>query len=386
MLPSTQIAAASIAACCLAVQLLAPPVVHAPAEGDSVLARSAEPECPRPQRKKKKAPAAKLTPFIGTLEEARKASREQNVPLLIHIILEDEPQNDQYRDHILPNKDLIARSVKAVVVVTNNGEHGTRKIREIVDGEKVSREVCSAYPWFDHCGQHRQAWEECYAAYHEQNGEMRCPQTLILLPDGKESWRFNTANPPAVSQVISELTKAQKRAGPGLTRDELGKVKKHAADARRETDGELWGDAWRSWNGILAIISVGSYAEEAKKALPGIEAGMKKELDQALALLIPGKAAEGYAMLDKLAQEWASSPKEGEVRRLMARAAKDKAIKEEIAVWKLEREGETLWNEAAELRKKGDTRGAEKLIRKLKRKKFEGTKIAQRAHDEYPDL
>ena len=362
-------------------------MVHAPAETALAGAPSAEPARPRTQRRKKqKEPAAKLTPFIGSLEEARRASREQNVPLLIHIILEGEAQNDEYRDNILPNQDLIARSVKAVVIVTNNGEHGTRKIKELVDGEKVTREACAVYPWFDHCGQHRQAWEECYVAYREESGEMRCPQTVILLPDGKQSWRFNTANPPEVSQVISELGKAQKKAGPGLSRDELNKVKKHAADARRATDGKLWGDAWRSWNSILTIIPVGSYAEEAQKALPGIEAGMKEELDAALALLVPGKAAEGYALLDKLAREWATSPQEGEVRRLMARAAKDKAIKEEIAAWKLEQEGEALWNDALELRKQGDDRGADKLIRKLKRKKFEGTKIAQRAHDEYPDL
>jgi hypothetical protein len=209
---------------------------------------------------------------------------------------------------------------------------------------------------------------------------------VILLPDGKQSWRFNTANPPEASQVTSELGKAQKLAGPGLTKDELSRVKLLVADARRSTDGKLWGDAWRAWSEIVEIIPVGMFGEEAQKALPGVEAGMKGVYEEALALLVPGKAAEGYARLEELAREWAASPMEGEVKKAMKRAEKDKELKDEIAAWKLEQEGEALWNEAMELLKKDDRRAAEKLIRKLKLKKFEGTKIAQRAHEEFPDL
>ena len=387
MLSSTQILAASIAVCCLSVQLLAPPAVHAPGRSRAAVATKAEPASEQGRGKgKQKQRRSQLTPFIGTLEAARKASREQNVPLLIHIILEGEPQNDEYRDRILPNQDLIDRSVKAVVVVTNDGDHSLRKIKEEVDGEKVTREVCSVYPWSDHCGQHRQAWEEAYVTFRDDDGAMRCPQTVILLPDGKQAWRFNTADPPEVSQVTSELGKAQKLAGPGLSKDELSRVKLLVADARRSTDGKLLGDAWRGWSEILEIIPVGKFAEEAQQALPGVEAAMKQVYEETLTLLVPGKAAEGYAQLEHLASEWAASPMEGEVKKAMKRAEKDQELKDEIAAWKLEQEGEALWNEAMELLKKDDRRAAERLIRKLKLKKFEGTKIAARAHEEFPDL
>lgn len=369
------------AALCVGVQWLAPPVVLAPAPGEAVSATA-----PREAQKKKKSAKAKLQPFIGSLEEAKKASLEQNVPLLIHIILEGEPQNDDYREDIVPNQELINLSQKAVVIVTNNGDHGRRKITEKVDGERKSRNVCSVYPWFDECAHHREAWPDVYAEYHEENGEMLCPQTILLLPDGKLSWRCNIANPPPVSQVIGELKRAQKKAGPGMSRDELSRVKTLKVNAVRATDGKLWGDAWRAWHGLLELIEVGLFADEAKAALPKLEKEMQKELDAVLAKLVPGQAAAAYAELEALAKECAGSPVEGEVRKAMKRAEKDKAIKEEIAAWKLENEAEKLWTEADELLKKGKKREAEKVLKKLLRKKYAGTKVAERVREKFPDL
>jgi len=369
------------AALCVGVQWLAPPVVFAPAPGEAVSATA-----PREAQKRKRSAKAKLEPFIGSLEEAKKASREQNVPLLIHIILEGEPQNDDYRDDIVPNQELIGLSQKAVVIVTNNGDHGRRKITEKVDGERKSRTVCSVYPWFDECAQHREAWPDVYAEYLEESGEMLCPQTVLLLPDGKLSWRFNVADPPPVSQVIAELKRAQKKAGPGLSRDELLRVRTLKVNATRATDGKLWGDAWRAWHEMLAIVAVGLFADEAKAALPRLEKEMQKELEEVLVKLVPGQAAAAYAELEKLAKECAGSPVEDEVRKAMKRAEKDKAIKEEIAAWKLENEAEKLWTEADELLKKGKKREAEKLLKKLLRKKYAATKVAQRVREEFPDL
>lgn len=369
------------------VQWLSPPAVHAPAPASLVTPSPCAGAPLEPQRRKKKTSGeVKFEPFVGGLTEAKKASREQNVPLLVHVILEDEPQNDEYRDKLLPREDLIALSRKAVVIVANNGDHPPRKVTETVEGEKTTREVCSKYPWFDTCSQHREAWPDVYADFQDENGELSCPQTIILLPDGAIAWHNHDANPPEIGELLTALKNAQDKAGPGLARDELARVKTLRAEARRSTDGKLWGDAWRAWSEVQEIAEAGVFADEAKAALPPLEKEMRAALEALLPGLVPGKAAATYAALDELARDYAETPVEGEVRKAMKRAEKDKELGDEIEAWKLEREAEALRAEADELFKKGEERDATKILRKLLRKKYAGTKVAERVREEFPEL
>ena len=64
--------------------------------------------------------AKDLSPHIGDLESAMKAALERNVPLLIHIILDDEEHSDRYRDAVLPDKELIELSSKIKFLCRKN--------------------------------------------------------------------------------------------------------------------------------------------------------------------------------------------------------------------------------------------------------------------------
>ena len=371
----------------LAIQFFAPSTVLAPeGPGEQLDAMRAAPTGAWQSRRKAKQPKPKFTPHIGDLAAARKASLEQNVPLLIHIILEDEEQNDEYRDDLLPDKELIAASQLAVVIVTNNGDHAPRRIKENIEGREVKSEVCSKYPTFAHCGQHREAWDDVYAIYHEEDGSMRCPQTVILAPDGTQAWRNNDGNPPAASAVVSQLIKAQKKAGPGLSREQLTRVKQLTKEGQRASDGKLWGDAWRKWSEVLELSKVGAYGEQAGKAMREAETAMRAELAKLLTGLVPGSAAQAYAELSRLVTDWAGSPLEPEVRKRIKAAEKNKEIKEEIARWKLEAQADALWDEGIALWEKGEERAAMKILKKLVRKKYVGTAAAARTLEKFPEL
>jgi len=357
-------------------------VVHAPGPE---LAPAQPSAAPQGRGRKKKGAAPKLEPFVGTLETAKKAALEQNVPLIVHIILEGEPQNDDYRNQILPHKELIAVSQKAIVLVGNNGEHSLKTVSEEVEGRKVKSQVCSVYPTFANCAQHREPWDSIYVAYHDEAGDLRCPQTVILLPSGKQSWRHNNGDPPSAKDVVRKLREAQKAAGPGLSRAELTEIKKRVKEAGRSTDGKLWGSAWREWKGVLDIIQVGKFADQARAAQADLATKMSAQVAEIAKGLVPGRAAAAYAELTALLPELAATPAEAELKKLIKRAEKDKAIAAEIKAWKLEQEAAALLEEAIAGSEAEDNKRLRKALRKLFGKKYRETESAARGRERFPE-
>ena len=336
-------------------------------------------------QKKGKARATQLQPFVGELSAAKESGKERNVPILIHLILEGEPENDSYRDTVLPNKDLIAASELAVVLIANNGEHELKTIQEEIEGNVIDRQVCSVYPWFQNCGQHRAPWDSLYIAYHDDAGDLSCPQTILIAPDGKQAWRQNDGHPASTKDVIAELLRAQKAAGPGLSKEELGAIHRHEREARRATDGKLWGAAWREWKSVLSITEVGAYADLARKELEPLEAQMSRETETIAAKLVPGQAAEAYARLSDLLEDWKDTPGEDGVAKVMRNAEKDKAIKDEIRDWKFEQEAAALLEDARACEQAGDDKGLRKALRKLFTKKYAATRAHAAARESYPE-
>src|SRR5437773_8679389 len=133
----------------------------------------------------------KLEPFIGHFEDAKKSAKERNVPLLVHIVFEGEEASDRYRDKVLPDAELNKKSAECLVVIANNGTHPKKTIEEVVDGNKVRREVCSVFPMFATCGQHQKMWDDLYAQFQGEDHVLHCPQTIVLTPDGQISTRMN---------------------------------------------------------------------------------------------------------------------------------------------------------------------------------------------------
>lgn len=327
-----------------------------------------------------------LQPWKGKLEDAKASAKERNVPIVVHVILEAEESNDQYREKILTDADLVKRSASALVLVANNGTHERKRVEVVVDGEKTSREICSVYPMFDACAQHQAAWDEIYRDYHEENGDLKCPQTIVLAPDGSEAGRINTSNVPEPGEIGALIVAAVAKAGPGLTEEQLALVKKSLEEGRRLAADQEWVDAWKSWTAVLAITQKSPFAEEARREEPKALAGMKAELERISALLVPGTAAKAYEELSRFAAELAGTPLEKDAVARLKKADADKAIAGEIKAWRLSTEADALLREANGLNDTGDAKKLEKVVRKLLGPRYAGTPAQETARKLWPQF
>ncbi len=343
-------------------------------------------------KEKKGGASAKTTaevPFVpwrGNLADARTSAKERNVPILIHIILEGEEQNDEYRDKILPEPELRKRSLNALVIVSNRGQHEKKRIDVVVDGEKLQREVCAVFPMFAACQEHQAAWDEIYLEYREEDGDMKCPQTVVLTPDGKQSGRINTASVPEPGEIGALVVEAIAKAGPGLTEDQLALVKKSLEEGRRAAASQTWTLAWRAWSAVLAITQKSPYADEARGEEPKAVAGLQAELERIGSLLVPGTAAKGYEALMKFRDEATGTPIEKDIAARIKKTESDRVIQPELKAWRLSAEADVLLREATTLFDANDAKKGEKAVRKLLGARFASTGAQDTAKKLWPAI
>jgi hypothetical protein len=330
--------------------------------------------------------AQDLSPHLGDLESAKKEARERNAPLLIHIILEGEEQNDEYRSGILPEKELVKLSKACVVIIGNNGDHPQTTITEKVDGESRKRTACSVYKMFQNCAQHRANWDPIYRNYQDDNGELGCPQTILHAPDGEIAWRHNIRNPPAVNEIIKAIKSAQKKFGKSLTPEELRSVKGHHVAATNAAKAEDWPKVWERCQEILDISELGVWAEGAKSSLADALKKMQDNLKLIEESFAPGQVAAAWRKFTAFEAATRKTSLVREVALLKKRIGKNKGLKEELAQIKAEMAAEVIEAEAEALMRKDEERKAMKLFKKILGKRYAATETAKRVRGRFPDL
>jgi hypothetical protein len=319
-----------------------------------------------------------LSPHIGDLESAQKEAKERNAPLLIHVLLEGEEQNDEYRNGILPDKELIKLSEGCVVIIGNNGDHPQTKVGK--------RTVCSAYKMFDNCAQHRANWEPIYRKYQDDNGELGCPQTILHAPDGEITWRHNVRNPPAPSEITKAIKSAKKEIGPSLTADELRTVKGHHVAAKNAAKALDWPKVLERSLAILEISEFGVWAEGAKASKAD---ALKKMQDQLKAIeesFEPGQVAAAWRAFTTFEAVTRKTSLAREVALVKKRIERNKEFKEELTLVKAEMGAEALEAEAEALLREDEERKAMKLFKKILGKRYAATETAKRVRERFPDL
>jgi hypothetical protein len=239
---------------------------------------------------------------------------------------------------------------------------------------------------FAACREHRAAWDELYLEYREENGDLKCPQTIVLLPDGKESGRINTSHTPEPAEVVALVAAAVAAAGPGLSEDDLAFVQQNLEEGRRLAADSKWIGAWRAWSAVLTKPRVKPYAEEAEREGQKAETGMKGQVEAIAARLVPGTAAKAFEELSAFLTEAAGTPIEKDVAARLKKAESDKAIAGEIKAWRLSVEADGLLREATVLTDSGETKKAERVIKKLLGPKYAGTAAQETARKLWPDV
>jgi len=340
---------------------------------------------PAPAKGKEKAPPPQLRPFKGKLSEARTHAKERNAGLLIHIILEGEADNDKYRDTLLKDPELLAASEEAVVVISNNGTHPRASIEVEIDGKKQKQDVCSVYPMFESCAQHAQHFNELFLEYRDEAGDLRCPQTILIGPDGKEALRIATGHAPEVSEVLAGFELLRANFGPGLTEEQWVSIVKLCADARQAQLAQNWPAAARAWDKVFALSPKSEYAKEAKAGRETCEKGLRERFSALQAKLVPGSAAAAYRELQSFEKDCAGLAIAAEIRSRIAKAEAQKDIKEELALVRLEIEAEALLEQAQTCSDAGNAKELEKTLKKLFAKRLANTAAARKALSLWPE-
>ncbi|MCP3916611.1 MAG: hypothetical protein GY711_13730 [bacterium] len=327
--------------------------------------------------------------FDGRLAEAQKQARERNVPIVILAVLEGEEASDRFRDQLRDNRTLAQGARGAIVVLVNNGTHETKKLKvKGADGKSKTVEVCEQYHT-PSCEVHQRNWDGVYQEYvatKSEDGRWDLPSAYILSPKNEIAKVLYDAQPPSDSEILAALRDAQRAAGPGITLEELRLVQKLTADGQLMMRAKGWADAYRHYSGVLGIVATGKYGEEAERESKAALEWMRKDLDAAAALLTPESVREGYTKLHEMTRAYAGSPLEKPVADALKSAARNPELKEAVAALKVEFAAEDLWEDAQELLRKGDDKGAKKLLRKILGKRYAATPAAERVRTQHPEL
>jgi hypothetical protein len=332
----------------------------------------------------KRAPAAKIAPFNGSLDEAYVRASDRNVPaLLVAIVETDDAEHDDvaaFRKEVLTSAALADACRLAVVVLANNKVH---KLAEVESGDPpVKRQVCSVYRT-EGCGSHQKQFDAIYREYQDSGGELRSPAVIVVGPDRKLAAQWQTGTAPAIDEIVGALAAVRAKAGEGLTEAQLADVRaamRRAGEAEAKKDP---GEGHRAWSAVLAITQKTRYADEARAGCERALAGLTAALDAARAAVREGRAVEGYQALLALATAAAGTPLEKDVKKEVLAVETGKATKDAIAAYKRELEAEALWREAEALASK-DAKKAEAKLRLLIRK-YADTRAGKRARDAHPE-
>lgn len=332
----------------------------------------------------KRAPAAKLAPFNGTLDEAYVRAFDRNVPaLLVAIVETDDAEHDDvaaFRKEVLTSPVLADACRLAVVVLANNKVH---KLAEVESGDPpVKRQVCSVYRT-EGCAWHQKQFDAIYREYQDSGGELRSPAVIVVGPDRKAAAQWQTGTAPAIDEIVGALAAVCAKAGEGLTEAQLADVRaamRRAGEAEAKKD---YGDGHRAWSAVLAITQKTRYADEARAGCERALAGLTAALDAARAAVREGRVVEGYRALLALAPAAAGTPLDKDVRKEIVAVETGKATKDAIAAYKRELEAEALWREAEALAPR-EPKKAEAKLRLLIRK-YSETPAGKRAREAHPD-
>lgn len=333
------------------------------------------------QKRDKDEPPPRIEVFRGDLGPARERARARNVPLVVFVIQEGEEANDRFRDAIWVDKKVIAAVRDVVVVLANDGKHETKKIVEERGEEKIEREVCARFET-PTCLEHRRHFDPCFVEFN-QEGLMRTPQMICLLPDGEMHERL--IDVPPVSSVVATVQAASRKAGPGLSEKSYLEVRRLVEEGRRAHKRGKWELSLRAWDDILALTQHGVWADEATQTRAEALKLMEEEIARALALLEAGSIVDGYARLLELRELYAETPVSKDLERTIRAAERNDDWKDAIKAYKRELAARELVAEIETLLAEDDERKAKGRMRRLLRL-YEDTDAAAVAKARWPEL
>ena len=338
-----------------------------------------------PALQKSKQKAAPFLPVNQLLRDALALAPERNLPVVLFVTLEGEPQNDAFRDTYMDSSALAERAQDFLGLVANDGVHERvpTEVGQDAEGEPIMVELCAKYRT-DTCKLHQTNMDLAWASYAVE-GELKCPTVLVLAPDGKLLARLGNGEPAAIDRILTSVDEVAKEYGKGLSEDELARVRGQLIEAERAAGAGQWGASWRAAQAVLEVTTIERYAQPARARAEAALPAMAAQIEAALAKLATEGAVPAYTSLLALGQGLAGTPAEEDWKKAVNKLEKGKETRDAIKAFQREREAGELLEQARALFRDGETSKAEARIKTLLRK-FADTEAGRRAAEDYPGL
>jgi hypothetical protein len=320
-------------------------------------------------------------PFPRTLADARLAARGRNVPLLIVALKENEESSDRLRRNTYVAPEFVRACQDAVLLLANDGEHGTKPLEEEHDGVVHTREVCAQYE-VTRCGDHQRNMDHVFREF-KVDGALGLPLVLVLRPDGQLHGRFQDQH--SLSVLLAALAEVRELAGPGISAADHARARELALRAARAAEAGDHPGAFRAWSSVGEIARAGALSAEAAAGAESARAAMRAAIEAAEERLRSGQVAEGFRALLVLEPSFAGTPLARELTRSIQAAERHPDWKDEIRALRRADEAEGLWQEVARLEADGKASQAERVARRIL-KGFGDTPAAERVRARYPGL
>lgn len=311
--------------------------------------------------------------YDGTLDEAMREAAERNAPVLILCCKEGEEANDRFREQLRDNGSFGEKVSDAIVLLVNDGTHETKEIRRTnADGTREKVTVCKEYHT-PSCDFHKKGWSPVYNTLVADRGDGNwpLPSAIILSPDG-EVFRFiGHGEPPGESEMIKELQSIRSRFGYSLSKETLQRVKVLTKEGEAMVLAKLWADAWMAYSEVLELAPQGKYADGAREALAAAKEGLDGHLTELEEQVTEGDALEVYSAIATLAFALEGTDFEKRSASIRKKALKRKDLDKDAArSIDLDLEAKGYLRDAKKLVASGDEKGAKRLLKKLKSKKY----------------
>lgn len=235
--------------------------------------------------------------WSGGWDDAFAEAKTRNVPLIVVFIQDGEDANERMANGVFKEAEYVKLTNKCVPIVLSLQLHGNKK--EEVGG--VVRGVCAKFGSTT-CDAHIAL--EPHARAELITGEVRTPQTIVVLPDKTIVGKIVDLAPISAYQEL--IGKAIKKIGRGLTAAELKLIRDQFRAARAKLEKGEWAEAIKVAREAQAGAKDTPFAKEAGAILTSIDDLAKKQIDRANAAAAQGDVLGALRILEAAVDQFAS--------------------------------------------------------------------------------
>jgi hypothetical protein len=334
-------------------------------------------------------PAAAQDGGVEWAPDLRKAfdvAKERGHGVLVWCNTDGEEQN-RVDQQCMSNPQVLKAMKGFLVVYGNNADqHGSRD--GTIDGKPAK--VCKLAPGIT-CADHKRIIDQVFSTYGDvcvdRTSNLKMPVHFVVDPDGKVVAQINSGTVAAGFDAVppAQLAKGfadalAKVGGPGLTADDVERLRKALMAARTSFEGGRASEAAKTLLPLSTLKKKIALAQDARELLARIDREAAPKVAEGKSRLGESPLA-ALALLDGVAEDYPGTDSAEEARKIAAAFRESPEGKKAVKDMAREKEGRAELAKAAEVAdgRKDDAR-ALRMLDAVARK-YDGLPVAAAARE-----